>query len=93
MIFALGLGYSGLYPIVMAIAGRTFRSSAAVGMVSTSAGIGSFSFPFLLAAVSQAAGLRWGFVMLTVLPLGILVASLSMIGRIPAQDQSAGAAG
>jgi hypothetical protein len=41
-VFALGLGYSGIYPLIMTLAGQAFQSSAMVGIVSTSAGIGSF---------------------------------------------------
>jgi fucose permease len=71
LVFALGLGYSGIYPLIMTIAGQAFRSTAAVGMLSTAAGLGSFTFPFLLAGISQTTGLRRGFVLLAVLPLGI----------------------
>jgi MFS transporter, FHS family, glucose/mannose:H+ symporter len=79
LVFGLGLAYSGIYPLGVALAGRVFRSSAAVGMIGTSAGLGSFSFPFLLAGVAQGAGLRAGFLMLTVLPLGIAVVSVLLI--------------
>jgi len=79
VIFALGLGYSGIYPLIMTLAGQVFRSSAAVGMVGTAAGIGSFTFPYLLAGVAQAAGLPAGFLLLGALPLGIAVISLLLI--------------
>jgi fucose permease len=79
VVFALGLGYSGIYPLIMTLAGSVFRSSAAVGMVGTAAGIGSFSFPYLLAMLAQAAGLRAGFLLLGALPLGIAVVSLLLI--------------
>ncbi len=71
LVLALGLGYSGIYPLIMNLTGQSFRSSAAVGMISTAAGLGSFTFPFLLAGISQAAGLRRGFLLLALLPLGI----------------------
>ena len=61
LVFALGLGYAGIYPLLVTLAGQAFRSSAAVGMLATSAGIGSFAFPYLLAAIAQAAGLKSGF--------------------------------
>ena len=83
LVFALGLAYSGIYPLGVALAGRVFRSSAAVGMIGTSAGLGSFSFPFLLAGVAQGAGLRAGFLMLAVLPLGIAVCSLLLVRMLP----------
>jgi fucose permease len=83
LVFALGLAYSGIYPLGVALAGRVFRSSAAVGMIGTSAGLGSFSFPFLLAGVAQGAGLRAGFLMLAVLPLGIAVIALILVRMLP----------
>ena len=79
VVFALGLGYSGIYPLIMTLAGQVFRSSAAVGMVGTAAGIGSFSFPYLMARLAQAAGLQSGFLLLGALPLGIAVISLQLI--------------
>jgi fucose permease len=83
---ALGLGYSGIYPVIMTLAGRAFRSSAAVGIVTTAAGIGSFSLPFLLAGISQGAGLRAGFLLLGVLPLGISIVSILLIRLRPRDD-------
>jgi MFS transporter, FHS family, glucose/mannose:H+ symporter len=90
LVFALGLAYSGIYPLVMALAGRVFRSSAAVGMIGTAAGLGSFSFPFLLAGIAQGAGLPAGFLMLAALPLGIAAVSLALIRMLPRQDVSSG---
>jgi fucose permease len=88
-VFVLGLGYSGIYPIVMALAGSIFRSTAAVGMVSTSAGLGSFTFPFLLATIAQAAGLRPGFLLLAGLPLLISVTALLLGPLLRRQKPSA----
>jgi fucose permease len=62
--FAMGVAFSGVFPFVMTITGHTFQSAAAVGLVGTAAGLGSFSLSFLLAAIAQAVGLRWGFWML-----------------------------
>jgi fucose permease len=90
LVFALGLAYSGIYPLSVAVAGRVFRSSAAVGMIGTSAGLGSFSFPFVLAGIAQGAGLRAGFLMLAVLPLGIAAVSLVLIRLLPRRDVSSG---
>jgi fucose permease len=81
----LGLGYSGIYPMIISLTGREFRSSAAVGIVTTGAGLGSFSFPFLFSAIAQAVGLRTGFVMLAVLPLGISVVAIVLIARAAAR--------
>jgi fucose permease len=83
LVFALGLGYAGIYPLLVTLAGQAFRSSAAVGMLATSAGIGSFAFPYLLAAIAQAAGLKSGFFFLTALPLGIAVVTLVLMRLLP----------
>jgi fucose permease len=88
IVFALGLGYSGIYPLIMTLAGQAFRSTAAVGMLSTAAGIGSFTFPYLLAGVAQAAGLKAGFLILGALPLAIAVVSLFLIRLLPRHQPS-----
>jgi fucose permease len=90
VVFGLGLAYSGIYPLSVGLAGRVFRSSAAVGMIGTSAGIGSFSFPFLLAGIAQGAGLRAGFLMLAVLPLGIAAIAVVLIRVLPRHEVSPG---
>ena len=75
IVFILGLGFSGIYPLIMSLTGMTFHSSTAVGMMMTFTGIGSFSFPFLLAGVAERLGLRSGFLLLAALPLGIALIS------------------
>ncbi len=57
----LGVGLSGVYPLIMTLVGKTFRSAAAVGIVTTAGGIGSFSFPFALAWIADRWSLRAGF--------------------------------
>jgi fucose permease len=81
LVALLGVGYSGIYPMIMTLTGQAFRSSAAVGIVTTGAGLGSFSFPFLFAPIAEAVGLRIGFLMLAVLPLGISAAAVALIVR------------
>jgi fucose permease len=58
-----GLGYSAIYPLIMALVGRHFKTTqgAAVGFAATGGGIGSFVFPFIMAAISNAFGIRKGF--------------------------------
>jgi fucose permease len=87
IVFVLGMGYSGIYPLIMTLTGRAFKSSAAVGIVTTGAGLGSFSFPFLLAGIAESFGLRTGFLMLAVLPLGIAVVAVVLIRRLPRREQ------
>ena len=81
LVVLLGMGYSGIYPMIMTLTGHAFQSSAAVGIVTTGAGLGSFSFPFLFAGIAQAVGLRTGFLMLAALPLGISAVALVLILR------------
>jgi len=83
IVFAIGLGYSGIYPLIVSLAGTAFRSTAAVGMAATAAGIGSFSFPFLLAGIAQGLGLKAGFLLLGILPLGIAVISVVLTRILP----------
>ena len=61
--FISGLGYSVIYPVDMAIVGERFKKgqSVALGFVSTGGGIGSFSFPFIMAAIADAFGIKNGF--------------------------------
>ena len=77
----LGMGYSGIYPMIITLTGRAFRSSAAVGIVTTGAGLGSFLFPFLFSRIAQALGLRTGFLMLAALPAGISAIAIVLILR------------
>lgn len=60
-ILLTGLGFSGMYPLVMAMVGRIFRSGVAVGTAAMGGGLGSFALPFLMAVISQGAGIRGGF--------------------------------
>jgi fucose permease len=76
IVFILGLGFSGIYPLIMSLTGMIFHSSTAVGMLMTFSGIGSFTFPFLLAGVADRLGLRMGFLLLSALPLGIAIISI-----------------
>jgi len=77
--FIAGLGYSAVYPVVMALVGQYFQQgqSVAVGFVAMGGGIGSFTFPFLMAFISDHSGLRYGFlfyVSINVLMVGLTIA-------------------
>ena len=63
LFFVTGVGYSIVYPCVMSLIGMSFskRQSAAIGMVSTSGGMGVFLFPFAMSAISERFGLVNGF--------------------------------
>lgn len=61
--FCAGLGYSAIYPLTMAIVGKYFKHNqgAAVGFAATGGGVGSFVFPFIMAAISNVFGIHKGF--------------------------------
>ncbi|MGB9596134.1 MAG: MFS transporter [Candidatus Poribacteria bacterium] len=71
-----GLGYSAIYPLIMALVGRYFSyaQGAAVGFAATGGGIGSFVFPFIMSAIAQAFGIHNGFFFY--IALNILMVSL-----------------
>jgi hypothetical protein len=52
----------------------------AVGLVAMGGGLGSFSFPFLMSGIAQAAGLRGGFILFAGANLLMGVIAL-LIGR------------
>ena len=60
-VFLAGLGSSGVYPLLMAIVGRNFKSGVAVGAATTGGAMGAFVFPFLMAVLSQSVGVAGGF--------------------------------
>jgi fucose permease len=81
LVFLVGLGLSGVYPLVMSLVGKGSRSTVAVGIVSTAGGIGSFSFPYILAFIADFAGLYRAFFLCVAVAgvtvvLNILVISL-----------------
>lgn len=61
--FISGLGYSAIYPLVMALVGKHFKrgQGVAVGFASTGGGIGAFVFPFFMAAIADRFGIQRGF--------------------------------
>jgi fucose permease len=75
--FFTGLGYSGIYPVVMAMVGKNYKNGVAVGFASTGGGIGSFSFPFVTAIIADAIGLRRGFIFFVF--LNALMIGLSLV--------------
>jgi MFS family permease len=63
LVFFAGLGASIVYPAVITLVGRVFPrdQSRVVGFAATGGGVGAFVFPFVMSALSQAWGIRWGF--------------------------------
>ena len=66
----------------MAIVGRYFKSGVAVGTGATGGGLGSFTFPFLMAVVSESIGLRGGFWFYLGLTLVLVVLSLAIVAMV-----------
>ncbi len=60
-IFIAGLGCSGFYPLGMSLLGKHLKSGVAVGTAATGGAAGSIAFPFVMALISQSAGIRNGF--------------------------------
>jgi fucose permease len=81
-VFLTGLGLSALYPLVMTMVGRYFKSGVAVGTVAAGGGLGSFTFPFLMAVVSESIGLRGGFWFYLGLTLVLVVLSLAVLAMV-----------
>jgi fucose permease len=61
--FISGLGFSAIYPLVVALVGKHLKNGqgAAIGFVATGGGVGSFAFPFFMAAISDRFGIQRGF--------------------------------
>jgi len=89
--FALtGFGYSAIYPLIMALVGRYFAKAqgAAVGFAATGGGVGSFLFPFIMSAISQAFGIYKGFFFyfaLNILMVGLIITIITLTRKSMSQ--------
>jgi fucose permease len=81
LVFAAGVGLSGIYPLGISLTGQHFGTGMAVGIVTMGGGIGSFAFPFLMSGIAQAVGLRGGFLLFAAVNLLLVVTAL-LIGRM-----------
>lgn len=61
--FACGMGFSAIYPVIVVLAGRYYsdEQELAIGIISTGGGLGSFAFPFAMAALSDLWGVQLAF--------------------------------
>jgi fucose permease len=66
-----GFAQSAVFPCLLALAGKLYPENpgTAMGLVSTGAGLGAMSVPWLLALVSQLTSLQTGFLFLDVFVL------------------------
>ena len=80
-VFGTGLGCSICYPVVITLVGLTFpqAQSQAIGFAATGGGIGVFLFPFLMAAMSQAWGIQWGFAAYATFALAMTVSAVFLV--------------
>jgi len=94
-VFLTGLGFSGIYPLSIAIVGRHHTSGVAMGAVTTGGGIGSFTFPFLMAVLAQTVGIRGGFwfYLGLGLVLAVMAATINRVARSPQVTKKASAPG
>jgi fucose permease len=88
--FIAGLGYSAIYPVVMALVGQHFQQgqSIAVGFVAMGGGIGSFMFPFIMALISDHFGLRYGFLFYISVNVLMVVLTIAVKWLIQVRDSA-----
>ena len=82
--FLTGLGFSAIYPLVIALVGRYIQhgQSAAIGFVATGGGVGAFAFPFIMASLSDRFDIHRGFFFYVVLNVLMVVLSIAVIRMI-----------
>jgi fucose permease len=88
-IFLTGLGFSGLYPLVIAMVGTHFRTGVALGAAATGGGIGSFTFPFVIAVLAQGLGIRAGFWLSAGLSVGLALLAVTVTRMVAARRLAA----
>jgi len=73
-VFLAGVGSSSIYPLTVTIVGKQLKEqqSVAIGIMSTLGGVGSFSFPYIMAVIAESFDLRAGYVFLAAMG-GLLV--------------------
>jgi fucose permease len=89
-----GLGYSAIYPLIMALVGRYFSTAqgAAVGFSATGGGIGAFVFPFIMSAISESFGIYKGFFFysaLNILMVGLIITIIALTRNVAVQNNTA----
>ncbi len=82
--FMTGLGFSAIYPLVIALVGKYFKrgQGAAIGFVATGGGIGMFAFPFIMSTIADTFGLRHGFFFYIALDVLMVLLTCAVIWRV-----------
>jgi fucose permease len=90
--FISGLGYSAIYPVVMALVGKHFKrgQGVAIGFTSTGGGIGAFAFPFFMAAIADRFGIQRGFFFYVILDVVMTALTCAVIWQVRILSQTAG---
>ena len=83
LVFCAGLGCSIYYPMVITLLCACFPQSAgqAIGFAASGGGIGSFLFPFIMAAIAQRWGIRTGFTTYALLAAAMVLAARGLAAR------------
>lgn len=81
MVALSGLGCSIVYPIVVTLVGDAFPAmqSEAVAFASMGGGIGGFTFPFLMANIASAWGIRAGFATYAAFSVLVVVVCVALV--------------
>ncbi|MCA1950446.1 MAG: MFS transporter [Treponema sp.] len=79
--FLAGLGCSIIYPMVVTRIGAAFpdTQSEAVAFSTMGGGVGAFAFPFLMAALSSAFGIRLGFASYGLFSLAVVASNITLV--------------
>ncbi len=89
-----GLGFSGIFPGVVALGGRyqPHAVAAATSVVITGAGLGNIIIPWGMSAIAEYGGVTAGMYVYAVMSAALLVLAIMVRTRAPAAAASAGPA-
>lgn len=79
-----GVGSSSIYPLTVTIVGKQLKEqqSVAIGIMSTLGGVGSVSFPYLVAVIAERLDLRAGYVFLSVMGGALVLLGAAVLLRL-----------
>ncbi|MES2434895.1 MAG: MFS transporter [Pseudomonadota bacterium] len=80
LVFLAGLGCSIYYPAVISLLGKRFpqAQSQAIAFAATGGGIGAFVFPFVMSALAQGWGIRFGFAAYVIVAIAMTLAAIGL---------------
>lgn len=85
--FLTGLGYSAIYPVVVALVGARFvrGQGMAIGVIATGGGVGAFVIPMAMASLSEWRGVRTGFFFYAAVNVLMVILSIGVVCWVRAQ--------